>query len=178
MTSYYYLCPSRTVKVFNGQAIRTVKTHISCRAFHMMSTRTPDPWCVEDPWSKAASARFAHTKLTKSKQSDEALLAHAMMKGLAEGGASRQVVVAAASAIIRTHHYAELEIDTGDQKQLVMTEKIKAVVEAAYGRPVGISQVCKDLKANGRIELAQAVASQNRCRNLAAHPPRDLDQKL
>ena len=160
-----------------------------------MNCFTADPWLVEDPWTAAARCRFPNSSFATDKPpttekannstwsatsepSDAALLSHAIMKGLADGGASRQAIAAAASAILRTHHSLGHGQNSAICSQLTMAEKIKGVTEASYGRAVSISQVCKDLKVNGKFELAQAVATQHQCRNLVAHPVLDLDKRL
>ena len=139
-----------------------------------------DPWQVEDPWSDAASVcppsrRTAALPSSTTEQKDTTLLAHAIIKGLADGAASRQVAAATASAIMRARDHPSIG---AANMQIKMTEHIRSTVEAEYGGPVGISQVCKDLKASGKGDLARSISNQNRCRNLAAHPPCDLNEKL
>ena len=88
--------------------------------------------------------------------------------------ATRQVVAAAASAILRTHRGDQ----RGDGLHLSMQEKLKAVAKDFFGHEVGISQVVKHLRQNEHADLAKAVTAQHKCRNLAAHPAGDLDVRV
>ena len=60
---------------------------------------------------------------------DEATIVQAIMHGLASGGATRQVVTTAASAILRTHRGDQ----RGDGLHLPMQEKLKAVHKISSG---------------------------------------------
>ena len=88
-------------------------------------------------------------------------------------GATRQVV-AAASAILRTHRGDQ----RGDGLHLSMQETFKGVAQDFCGHEVGISQVVKHLRLNEHAELAKAVTAQHKCRNLAAHSAGDLDVRV
>ena len=99
-------------------------------------------------------------------------MAYALMLGLACGNASRQVVAASATAVIRTMR------DATGKECIDLNEKIKAEVEIAAGPALGIGALCRLLKDNGYSDLAGMVSCTNDRRKQQAHPPCDLGRRV
>ena len=98
-------------------------------------------------------------------------IARSIMHGLAEGGASRQVVAATACALVRL-------ATRPDTACITMEEKIKAVASEELGEGTGIGLLVSTLRKGGFGELASAASLNHKGRTRAAHPAERLDVRI
>jgi len=102
-------------------------------------------------------------------------LARTIMVAVVEANASRQVVAAVASALLRTGgEQANLDGSGKNAKQTVhqleVHEQVIATVEEAMGPNIGIGSACRALRDGGFSEVAGAISNMHRSRMMAAHP--------
>mmetsp|Transcript_137811 Transcript_137811/g.274800 ORF Transcript_137811/g.274800 Transcript_137811/m.274800 type:complete len:351 (+) Transcript_137811:58-1110(+) len=107
-------------------------------------------------------------------------IANEMLVSIVKAGASRQVVAATASALIRTCVSMATEADVGQQtvKQLQLHEELEAIGHEVLGHNAGIGRVTHALKDRGHGDLAREVSDQNKVRRYLAHPHANLAGRL
>ena len=171
---------------------RSHKVEQFTRTPTLISSRPMDPWWETggDPW--CAGSKDVQSKMSVSAShikgaqmcdigiqvdaQDKVCVAKELLATVVKSGGSRQVVAATASALWRL---CKDDGEGGSSEQKINEYEIGMnAARSVLGEQVGMSDVCRQLKAGGNATLAKQLAGAHKSRNVVAHAASHLASRI